>query len=202
MKVFCLLLVITISPPLWAGGRFALGPQLGFSLQSHRDPTGQKLAWAPGLPFGISGVYEFSNDLKNFALTYSLGYSLLSGLTYRQTTIGGITGTYREKLGLFQWLFGGRYYFTSSQWRPFAGLDLGFQYFRRRSVEFRNRFNTVVPTPNHSNHWNFVLAPELGIEFRPTFRWAIGISLKTPLAIRSSGIVPGIQIPLTVHIAF
>ena len=195
-------LICLAAPDLFAGGRFALGPELGFVYQSHRDPTGHHSAWAPGIPIGLSGIYEFNGDLAHLALTYSLGYLWTPKLTYRQVTIGGITGTYRENLGIFHWLFGARYYFGKSPWRPFAGMDVGFEYFRRGSVEFRNQFNTLQPTPPYSNHVNLTLSPQFGIEYRPTFRWAFGISLKTPMAIRRSGIVPGIAIPLSVHVAF
>lgn len=197
-----LLLVCCIASDLFAGGRFALGPEVGFSYLSHRDPTGRHLAWAPGLPFGVSGIYEFNGDLNRLALTYSIGYSWIPRLTYRKVTIGAINGTYRESLGVFHWLFGARYYFGRSPWRPFAGMDVGFEYFRRGSLEFRNQFNTLLPTPPHSNQLNLTLSPQFGIEYRPTFRWAFGISLKTPLAIRGSGIVPGFAIPLSVHFAF
>ncbi len=185
-----------------ARGRFAMGPEIGFSVQSHSDPQGHQLAWTTGFPFGLSGVYEFERDLKGLGLDYSIGYSPLSRLTNRGATIDGTKGTYRENLGVFHWLSGIRYYFSGISLKPYAGLGFGFEYFKRSNVEFRDQFNTLLPTPSHTNHFNFALVPQIGIEFRPTFRWAIGIAARLPMAFRSTGIVPAVQIPITVQVAF
>ncbi len=203
-KLILLSLLFLLPQAVEAKNRFALGPEFGFSFQSHRDPGGH-LSWAPGLPIGIAGVYEFGNDLRSFAFDYSFGYSLLSRLTYRKTTLGGVEGTYREAVDLFHWIFGGRYYFGGRSWqpwKPFAGLGTGFQYFKRRDVEFRDRFNTLLPAPPRANHFNLTFVPQLGIEYRPTFRWAVGVSLKLPVTFRASGIVPAVQVPFTVQVAF
>jgi hypothetical protein len=186
----------------WALGRFALGPEVGFTYQMNRDPTGSKLAGAPGYEFGLSGVYEFDRDMAGVAIDYYFGVSGTGKMTYRNVTVGGVTGTYRESVTVFNWLFGGRYYFGKSKWRPYGGLAVGFQYFRRRGVDYRDQFNVELPDPPSSSHINFVLCPQGGIEYRPTFRWAIGLNLRVPVAIRSSGMVPGVQVPVTVHIAF
>lgn len=184
-----------------AGGRFAVGPEIGFAAQSQLTPSGDKSGWAVGLPFGVQGVYQFAG-LPNIGLDYAIGYTFLPRLTVRNATIGGVTGTYREKTSVIYWLFGARYYFHGEKWKPFSGLGAGFEYFRRGGVEFRDQFNTLLPTPPHTNHFNFALVPQFGIEFRPTFRWAVGLSVRVPIAIRSSGVVPAIQMPLTVQIAF
>lgn len=182
-------------------GRFALGPEIGFTAQSHLDPMEERLGWTTGASFGVQGVYQFSR-YPQFGLDYSVGYSFLPRLTIRDVTIGGVTGTYREGLGVLHWFFGGRYYFKGVKWKPYAGLDAGFEYFRRGDIEFRDRFNTLQPTPPFSNHFNFALAPKIGIEFRPTFRWVVGVSMRLPVALRSSGVVPAIQVPITVQAAF
>lgn len=184
-----------------AGGRFAVGPEVGMTAQSQSTASGDKLGWTFGVPFGVQGVYQFQS-LPQFGIDYAVGYSFLPRLTVRKTTIGGVTGTYRENTSVLYWFVGGRYYFHGEKWKPFAGLGSGFEYFRRSGVEFRDQFNTLQPTPPHSNNFNFALVPQFGIEFRPTFRWAIGMSLRVPIALRSSGIVPAIQIPLTVQFVF
>lgn len=203
--IFLMILGISIvSLPMtgMARGRFALGPEIGFAAQSHPTPSGDSSAWTVGLPFGLAGVYQFDGDLSPIGLDYSVGYSVLSRLTNRGVTIGGATGTYRENVGVFHWIVGSRYYFSGIQWKPYAGLGFGFEYFKRGRVEFRDQFNTLLPTPIYSNHFNFALVPQAGIEFRPTFRWTVGLGLKTPLSFRSSGMVPAIWIPFTVQVAF
>ncbi len=196
----CLSFLITSSA--WAGGRFSLGPDIGFSYRTHRAPSDGKLSGNAGLTFGLSGTYEFSGDLDRLALDYSVGYTLLPRFTYRDVTINGVTGTYKEKLDVIHWYFGARYHFLSRKWRPYAGLDIGFEFFNRRNIEFRDEAGALRAIPPHSNHLNFAFVPQVGIEYRPTFRWAFGLALKLPMSIRTSGVVPAIQVPLTVHFAF
>ncbi len=203
MKTILLILgLVLLSFPAMAGGRIALGPEVGFSFQGQRDSGGKTLGWSAGIPFGLAGVYQFGGDLSHLAIDYSVGYSTMSRYTIRNVTLGAVTGTYRENLGIFHWLFGARYYFLNQKFRPYAGLDFGFQYFRRSNVEFRDQFNTVVPLAGTTNHFNMAVVPQGGIEYRPTFRWAIGVGLRLPMAIRRSGIVPGFQLPVTVQVAF
>lgn len=185
-----------------AAGRFAVGPELGFAYQTNRDPSGQSLEGAPGLAFGLSGMYQFGGELSNLAVDYSVNVIRTFQYTYRGILIGGATGTYRENALLIEWLFGGRYYFGRQKWKPFAGLDFGFTYLRRTDIGYRDQFNAALPDPPVTSHLNAAIVPEGGIEYRPTFRWAIGIAVRTVLNVRSTGIVPGVRIPLTLHIAF
>jgi len=67
---------------------------------------------------------------------------------------------------------------------------------------YREIINLGLILYNVDNFGMFAIIPQLGIEYRPTFRWAISLSVRAPLAIRSAGVVPGIQIPVTVHFAF
>lgn len=195
-------LSLLIVYPVWAQGRFSLGPDIGFTYQTHRTPDGDTLSGNPGFTFGLSGTYEFFSDLKNLALAYSVGYTLLPRFNYSDVTLGGVTGTYSENLDLFYWLVGARYHFLSRKWRPFTGLDFGFQFFNRRNVELRDQNGALRAKPAHSNHLNFTIVPQLGIEYRPTFRWAFGISIKVLMGIRRAGIIPAIQVPVSVHFAF
>lgn len=200
--VLTALLLLVCVPPLHAFGRFSLGPELGMNYQTHLTPNGKNLSGALGFTFGLSGTYEFFGDLRKLAIDYSVGYTLLPKLTYNNVTLGGITGTYREDLDVFHWFVGARYHFFSRKWRPFAGMAVGLQFFNRRNVELKSRVTGLQSRPLHSNHLNFALVPQFGIEYRPTFRWAFGIGMKFPLSIRSVGVVPAVQIPFTVHFAF
>ena len=195
-------LVSVVSSSAFALGRFALGPELGFVYQTNRDPTGSNMEGAPALGFGVSGVYEFDRELSGIAIDYSVSVFRTSELCYRDITIEGATGTYREKITAFNWFFGGRYYFGKDNWRPYAGLDLGFQYLRRSNTSYRDLFNEPLPEPPVQSHFNFAIVPQAGIEYRPTFRWAIGLGLRTILAVRSSGVVPGVYVPVSLHVAF
>lgn len=183
-------------------GRFAIGPEAGFLYQTNRDPTGSQLEGAPGFGFGISGVYEFDRELSGVAIDYAINVFRTATLCYRNISIEGATGSYREKVTAFNWLFGGRYYFGRDKWRPYAGMDLGFQYLRRSSTSYRDLFDQPLPNPPVQSHFNVAIVPQGGIEYRPTFRWAIGLNVRAILAIRSSGIVPAVYVPLSVHVAF
>ena len=198
----CMFLVLAGGSEALAKGRFAMGPDAGFLYQMNRDSTGKRLEGSPGFGFGVSGVYEFGGDLSNIAVDYAVGVGLTSTIISRGVTIEGATGTYREKLLLIYWMLGGRYYFLNDKWRPYAGLDFGFNYFRRNGISYRDQFNNTLPTPSVSNNFNFALIPQVGIEYRPNFRWAFGLGVKPTIAFRSSGMVPGVFIPFTVHIAF
>ena len=191
-----------LSPAAFALGRFSIGPELGFVFQTHRDPTGSSFQGAPAVQFGVSGIYQFDRELSRLALDYAIGFLQTSKLTYRDIKIEGATGSFREKVTAFYWLFGGRYYFGEHKWRPYAGLDVGLHYFRRSSVSYRDRFNAALPNPPVTNHVNMSLVPQIGIEYRPTFRWAVGLAIRPVLSFRSAGIVPAVHVPLTVQIAF
>ncbi len=186
----------------WALGRFAIGPEIGFAYQMNRDPSGNSLSGSPSLGFGISGVYEFDRELSHWAIDYVVGMIMSGEITYRDVSIEGATGTFREHVDEFHWLVGGRYYFGRDKWRPFAGLDAGLVYMRRTSIDYRDQFNTQYPTPPISNSLNFAIMPQVGVEYRPTFRWAVGLTARTILSIRSSGVIPGVYLPFYVHVAF
>ncbi len=203
MKRLLILILLMVYPTsALALGRFAIGPEAGFVYQTNRDPTGSQLEGAPGVGFGVSGVYEFDRELSGIAIDYAMSVFQSAAICYRDVTIEGATGTYRENVTVFNWLFGGRYYFGKDKWRPYAGLGLGFQYLRRSDTDYRDLFNELLPNPPVQSHFNVALVPQGGIEYRPTFRWAIGLGLRTILAIRSSGVVPGVYLPISVHIAF
>lgn len=193
---------VTYSANAFALGRFAIGPEAGFSYQTNRDPTGSHIEGAPGFGFGLSGIYEFDREFSRVAIDYAITVLRNIGFCYRDVTIEGVTGTYRESILAFNWLFGGRYYFGRDKWRPYAGLGLGFQYMRRSSTSYRDQFNEPLPNPPVQSHFNIAIVPQGGIEYRPTFRWAIGVGLRTMLAIRSSGVIPGVYVPISVHVAF
>lgn len=197
-----IVVVLMISDAAHAAGRFALGPEFGFAFQTNRDPSGQGLEGAPGLSFGLSGVYQFGGELSDVAVDYSINVIRTFQLTYRGTSIGGATGTYRENALLIEWLTGGRYYFGHQKWKPFAGLDFGFTYLRRTDIGYRDQFNAALPDPPVTSHLNAAIVPEGGIEYRPTFRWAIGAAVRVVLNVRSTGVIPGVRIPVTLHIAF
>lgn len=199
--LFLIMLVVNPSSA-FALGRFAIGPEAGFVYQTNRDPTGSHMEGAPGFGFGIAGVYEFDRELKGVAIDYAISVFRSAELCYRNVSIAGATGTYREKVTVFNWLFGGRYYFGKDKWRPYAGLGFGFQYTRRSGTSYRDSFNDPLPNPPVQSHFNLTIVPQGGIEFRPTFRWAIGLGLRTILAIRSSGVIPGVYVPFSVHVAF
>jgi opacity protein-like surface antigen len=196
------LMVLFFAANAWALGRFAIGPEAGFLYQTNKDPTDSSLQGAPGFGVGVSGVYEFDRELSGIAIDYAISVFHTSTLCYRNVSIEGATGTYRETVTAFNWLFGGRYYFGRDKWRPYAGLGVGFQYMRRSSTSYRDQFDQPLPNPPVQSHFNMAIVPQAGIEYRPTFRWAIGLGVRALLAIRSSGIVPGVFVPLSVHVAF
>jgi outer membrane protein W len=202
MKIYYSILILFCLIPLNASARIALGPEIGYSYQTHREPVGNELDGNSGVSFGLSGVYQFENDLDRLGIDFGFGYSYIPKFKYRNVTTSGSTGTYWEGLDVISWSLGARYYFPKYEWQPFVGLGVGVQYFRRSSVSFRDEFNLPLTTPIYSNHFNIGLIPQMGIEYRPTFRWAVGIALRVPVAIRPSGLVPAIQIPLTIQVAF
>lgn len=197
-----LIALLFIPASAFALGRFAIGPEVGFVYQTNRDPTGSHMSGAPGYGFGISGVYEFDRELAGVSIDYAVTMFRTAELCYRNVSIEGATGTYREIVTAFNWLFGGRYYFGNGKWRPYAGMDLGFQYLRRSATSYHDLFNQELPNPPVQSHFNVAIVPQAGIEYRPTFRWAIGLNVKAPLTIRSSGVLPGVYVPLSVHVAF
>lgn len=202
LKVLVMLVVVTVPASSWALGRFAIGPEIGFAYQMNRDPSGAHLGGSPGFGFGLSGVYMFDRELSHVAIDYAVGMIMSSQICYRDVTIEGATGTFRENVEEFHWLVGGRYYFGRDKWRPYAGLGAGVVYMRRTDVDYRDRFNVELPSPPVSSHLNLAIVPQVGIEYRPTFRWAIGLNVRTILSIRSTGVIPGFYVPVSVHFAF
>ncbi len=198
----CFLLIAIVARHADALGRFAVGPEVGFAFQTNNDPSGNQLGSAPAIGFGLSGTYQFDRELSRFAIDYAFGVVQSGEILYRHVSIAGATGTFREQVTSFHWIGGGRYYFGRSKWRFYAGLDGGFVYLRRSSMEYRDQFNTPLPNPPLSNHLNMVIVPQGGIEYRPTFRWTISLGIKTLLAIRSSGVVPTVYLPVGVQVAF
>lgn len=203
MKAAIIILMVLLFPlNASAIGRFAIGPEAGIAYQTEMAPNSSSLDGAMAFCFGVSGVYEFSKELKRFAIDYSVGMARTDLFTHRNVVIEGATGTFREKILAIHWLFGGRYYWGDAKWRPYAGLATGFEYFRRTDIDYRDLFNQALPIPPVSNHFNLVFAPQFGIEYRPTFRWAFGLGVRAPMAIRASGIVPAVQVPLVAQVAF
>jgi len=195
-------MLIAISVEALAIGRHAVGLQGGWAYQMNRDPNGQQLSGNSAYIVGISGVYQFAGNLKKLGVDYSVSVTNTSMRQYRNVQIGGVVGTFRESIMAIDWLAGARYYFMNNKWCPFVGGGMGFTYSKRNNISYRDMINQLLPNPPVGNNFNINLFTQAGIEYRPTFRWAIGMTIRPVFAIRSSGVVPAVQIPFHVHIAF
>jgi len=205
MKLFQLVIVgvIFCMPSIsMAIARHAVGLQGGYSWQSNRDPEGRQLVGSDSYIAGVSGVYQFDGSLSKLGVDYSVSVTLSRLQQYRNVRIGGSVGTFRERLMVVDWLIGARYYFMNNKWCPFVGGGMGFSYLRRNDISYRDMINQLLPNPPVGDHFNVNIFPQIGIEYRPTFRWAIGLTVRPVFAIRTKGIVPAVQVPAYVHIAF
>ncbi len=200
-NVFCLVLLLLATPVSMAKtGHSEFGPVVGLSLPF--DKIGGKVSNGAGVIAGLSGLYRFDQgDFRTLALEYGMDYSLATAL-FKEVTLQGRSGRFWETIGILSFGGGLRKFLGEGSFSPFLGLRPGFYFAHGFSTSFRDRFNNPLPNPGSPKHFNFGFRIPLGVSWKPTFRWDIGIGLQLDLIIRSAGVIPGVSFPVSVRMSF
>ncbi|WP_430817633.1 hypothetical protein [Carboxylicivirga sp. RSCT41] len=159
MRFLTLLLLLCTLPCASDAQEYFIGGKLGYSFPTNIGPGGEKYGFKDlsdnGLLAGVTGKW-FYNDALSLGADLSYQYQDGSNV-WDVANQGGIDVSYQT----LRLLLNGSYYFSTDEFRPYAGISFG-AYYLINTMDFNSDNISNPSTAYTTKEWKPGIAPQFG----------------------------------------